>query len=183
VRFTNSLPATPIKTEEEQPLPASPQAAKPDAKSELRVSAARAEREPNASASRPVGIAAIAPAPESKPPAQRPIPAATAAPAPAAKPLAAVSPKPAPKATPPRVGWVIQLAAAESEAKARGILDSAREKGGRLLKDAEPFTQSVSKGNTTLYRARFAGFDARDEADQACKQLKRSGFSCFSQKL
>jgi D-alanyl-D-alanine carboxypeptidase len=81
-----------------------------------------------------------------------------------------------------RSGWIIQLAAADSEAKARTILDTAREKNS-LLRKAEPFTESVTKGNSTLFRARFAGFDAADDANAACKALKRSGFNCFAQRI
>lgn len=81
-----------------------------------------------------------------------------------------------------RSGWVIQLAAAESEIKARGILDSAVAKNRALLKEAEPFTESVTKGESTFFRARFAGFEA-DEAQSVCKALKRTGFNCFAQKI
>ncbi len=101
-------------------------------------------------------------------------------------PQPVATPAPAPRAaaapTPPRSGWVIQLAAAESEAKARTLLDNAREKNTRLLKGAEAFTEAVTKGGTTLYRARFAGFEA-EEAQEACKALKRTGFNCFAQRL
>jgi D-alanyl-D-alanine carboxypeptidase len=83
---------------------------------------------------------------------------------------------------PTRSGWIIQLAAADSDAKARVILENARGKNTRLLKSAEAFTEPVSKGGSTLYRARFAGFGA-DEAQEACKALKRSGFACFAQRI
>ncbi|MFY8116066.1 MAG: SPOR domain-containing protein, partial [Rhabdaerophilum sp.] len=116
-------------------------------------------------------------------PAPEPARAAAEPPRPAAPVAAAAAVKETPKAaSPARSGWVIQLAAAESDAKARSILDQAIEKTGRALKAAEPFTEAVTKGGTTLYRARFAGFDA-DEAQAACKTLKRSGFNCFAQKL
>jgi D-alanyl-D-alanine carboxypeptidase len=42
-----------------------------------------------------------------------------------------------------------------------------------------PFTESVGKGNKKLYRARFAGLD-RDEAEAACRTLKRSDISCIT---
>jgi D-alanyl-D-alanine carboxypeptidase len=38
----------------------------------------------------------------------------------------------------------------------------------------------VSRDGATLFRARFSGFDDADEAQDACKTLKRSGFSCFA---
>ena len=91
------------------------------------------------------------------------------------------APKPQAAAT-TRRGWIIQLAAADSEGKARDILERAKTKNRSLLADAEPFTERVSKGDATLYRARFAGFDS-DDAQNACKALKRNGFSCFVQRI
>ena len=110
----------------------------------------------------------IPPTPVAAAPAER-IAAAPAQPVPVAAPA------------PARTGWVIQLAAAESEAKARTLLDNARERNGRLLGSAEAFTEAVTKGGTVLYRARFAGFEA-DEAQEACKALKRAGYNCFAQR-
>lgn len=101
-----------------------------------------------------------------------------ATPAEPARPIA----EPAKAAAQARSGWIIQLAATETDAKARTILDSAVEKNGKLLAKAEPFTETVSKGGTTFYRARFAGFDG-DSAQEACKALKRTGFNCIAQKL
>ena len=154
VRFTNALPQAAPRGEETQPLPKPVEAALP-LKAEVRVATVQA-----------------------------PAPAPVSAPAPAPRVAAAPStpPKPAPVAAASRTGWIIQLAASDSEAKARTILDSARGKVGRPLKAAEAFTEPVSKGGSTLYRARFAGFDA-DQAQEACKALKRSGFNCFAQRL
>ncbi|MGL4442496.1 MAG: SPOR domain-containing protein, partial [Alsobacter sp.] len=75
-------------------------------------------------------------------------------------------------------GWVIQLGATDDEAKARDILSRAKSKN-RSLSKADAFTEKVSKGGSTLYRARFSGFDA-DDAQSACKELKRTGFACFA---
>jgi D-alanyl-D-alanine carboxypeptidase len=100
------------------------------------------------------------------------------APVAAARPAQAVS-----AAQQPRTGWVIQLAAADTETKARGILDSAVTKNRAVLGEAKPFTESVTKGNATLFRARFAGFDAQDDANRACTALKRTGFNCFAQRI
>ncbi|MDJ1157218.1 serine hydrolase [Chelatococcus sp. SYSU_G07232] len=76
-------------------------------------------------------------------------------------------------------GWIIQLGATEDEGKAKDILAEAKAKSRGVLAKAEPFTEKVTKGNATLYRARFSGFEA-DSAQAACKALKRSGFSCFA---
>jgi D-alanyl-D-alanine carboxypeptidase len=78
-------------------------------------------------------------------------------------------------------GWVIQLGATDDEAKAREILQRAKARGQKALSKADAFTEKVSKGGSTLYRARFSGFDEED-AQSACKSLKRNGFSCFAVK-
>ena len=76
--------------------------------------------------------------------------------------------------------WVIQLAAVDAEDKALDLLDQAKSRSGRLLSRAEPFTEKVVRGSTTLYRARFSGFSEADSAQEACKALKRNGFACFA---
>ena len=42
-----------------------------------------------------------------------------------------------------------------------------------MLAGTDPYTETVLKGGTTYYRARFAGFD-QDKAEAACKYLKRT---------
>lgn len=79
-----------------------------------------------------------------------------------------------------RSGWIIQVGALESESEARQRLDSARDHARSLLGKADPFTETVAKGDKKLYRARFAGFEDRDQAEAACKALKRSSISCIS---
>jgi D-alanyl-D-alanine carboxypeptidase len=76
-------------------------------------------------------------------------------------------------------GWIIQLGATDDEDKAKDILDRARSKGRGVLSKAEPFTEKVKKGGSTLYRARFSGFDEND-AQVACRALQKTGFSCFA---
>ncbi len=89
-----------------------------------------------------------------------------------------------PAAAAQRSGWVIQIAATEDEAKAKDLLDAAKTKAARPLKGAEPFTERVVvKGGSTLYRARFAGFDDSDDAQAACRAVKKVGFHCFAQKV
>ena len=119
---------------------------------------------------------------ETKLPAARKVTAVPVQAAPAARPEANKPEAARPAAAIARSGWVIQLAAAESEGKARQILDQAKAKNKSVLSDAEAFTERVNKGEATLYRARFAGFDS-DDAQSACKALKRSGFSCFAQRI
>ncbi|WP_441470688.1 SPOR domain-containing protein [Bosea sp. RAF48] len=76
--------------------------------------------------------------------------------------------------------WVIQLGATDDEGKAKEILARARAKASGSLASASPFTEKVEKGGSTLFRARFAGFDDPKDAQNACAQLKRGGFSCFA---
>ena len=160
VRYTNALPGEPVKPDDEQPLPstlAGKAMAEAAAKSEARVPSIAKRNESTAVTppEAPKRVAAAEPAKE----------AALAKPAPAA-----------------RSGWIIQLAATDSDAKARSILDSAKEKTGKLLKQNEPFTEAVTKGTATFYRARFGGFEG-ESAQEACKALKRTGFNCIAQKL
>ena len=56
-------------------------------------------------------------------------------------------------------GWVIQVGAYEDEDEAKERLSTVKGKAARLLAMADPFTESVKKGGTTFYRARFAGLD------------------------
>ncbi len=75
--------------------------------------------------------------------------------------------------------WVIQIGATDNEGAAAELLSRARSESRVALASAKPFTEKVQKGDSTLYRARFAGL-APAEAETACKTLKRSGFACFA---
>jgi len=79
---------------------------------------------------------------------------------------------------PLRSGWMIQIAAAESNEKANILLNKAKIELQGLSPQAKAFTEKVQKGNETLYRARFAGLE-QHSAEAACKVLKRSGLGCF----
>jgi D-alanyl-D-alanine carboxypeptidase len=77
-------------------------------------------------------------------------------------------------------GWMIQLGATDEEGKAKVIIDNAKSQSGRALARASGFTEKVTRDGTTLYRARFSGFQEADDAQEACKVLKRNGFACFA---
>ncbi len=81
---------------------------------------------------------------------------------------------------PAHPGWMIQLGATEDVEKAQELLTRARNEA-HMPASAKAFTEKVRKGSETLYRARFAGL-AEDSAEHACRELKRSGFSCFATK-
>ncbi len=126
----------------------------------------------------PSAQAPVAQAPAPVLPAQAEVKVASVAPVAVAPAKAA--PAAAPEARRPS-GWSIQLGAAEDESKARAILENAKAKSPRALGRTVPYTEKVvAKGGETLYRARFAGFEEADEAQAACKALKRSGFACFA---
>ena len=76
-------------------------------------------------------------------------------------------------------GWIIQVGALESESEARQRIDAARSQAHGLLAKADPFTETVAKGDKKLIRARFAGLD-HDQAEAVCKALKRSEISCIT---
>jgi D-alanyl-D-alanine carboxypeptidase len=76
-------------------------------------------------------------------------------------------------------GWMIQIGATDDIGKANDLLARAKTQGHSALGTAQAFTEKVQKGSETLYRARFAGL-AADNAEAACKTLKRAGFSCFA---
>lgn len=77
-------------------------------------------------------------------------------------------------------GWVIQIGATPDKTQAMTLLDNAKEKGGKALRNATPFTVAFSSGGAQLYRARFGGFDDQDKAVNACKALKKKGFACWA---
>jgi D-alanyl-D-alanine carboxypeptidase len=85
---------------------------------------------------------------------------------------------PADMHVPPRGGWMIQVGAFDDEGDAKQRLAAARSKAKDVLRQADPFTERVDKGERTLYRARFAGLD-KDEAETACRHLKRGEIPCM----
>jgi len=77
-------------------------------------------------------------------------------------------------------GWIIQVGALETESEARQRIEAARSQAHGLLNKADPFTEPVvAKGDRKLFRARFAGLD-RDQAEAACRTLKRNDISCIT---
>jgi D-alanyl-D-alanine carboxypeptidase len=107
------------------------------------------------------------------------VPAPTAR---AAQKQPAKSDEAAPRSHSVRGGWVIQVGAFEAESEAKERLSSAQSKAARLLGKASRYTERTTKGEKTYYRARFAGFD-RDQAQAACRQLKRSEIDCMALKI
>jgi D-alanyl-D-alanine carboxypeptidase len=80
-----------------------------------------------------------------------------------------------------RGGWLIQVGAFDDEKDAQQRLEAAQSKAKDLLGRANPFTERVAKGDKTMFRARFAGLE-KDQAEAACKHLKRSEIPCMLMK-
>jgi len=78
----------------------------------------------------------------------------------------------------PRSGWIIQLGAFPDKNEATQKLARAKSRAAKFLAKADPFTEPVTKGNTTLYRARFAGLK-QQQAEAACRYLKQNHFDCI----
>jgi D-alanyl-D-alanine carboxypeptidase len=124
------------------------------------------------------------PAPRASPRASKPaaMPSAAAVPVvPRAPEVAAAAAKGSVAAPSARThaGWIVQIGAFDIEREAQRQLSSAHVKAGHVLDNADPFTEVVVKGDKTFYRARFAGFQNRDEAEAVCKQLKLSDIDCM----
>jgi D-alanyl-D-alanine carboxypeptidase len=82
--------------------------------------------------------------------------------------------------SPPAAGWQIQVAAAESREAALSLLSRIQAEVGGPLVGMRTYTEKVSSGGKTLYRARFVGFNDRDDAWAACNALKKFSMSCLA---
>ena len=81
-----------------------------------------------------------------------------------------------------RGGWAIQIGAYEDEGEAKQKLSNAKGKISEVLRKAEAYIERTVKGAKTYYRARFAGLD-REQAEIACKRLKREDVACMALKI
>src|SRR5262245_13828793 len=159
--LTPSSPTYPAPAEQPAPQPAPVPAAKAEPVPQP-APAPAAKAEPPPPGARP-GILGVLPAK-----VLEAAPVTEVAPTPrAAEPTARVA---------PRNGWIIQIGAFPEEGAAKQQLSKA----SRLVGSAEAYTEPVVKGEKTLYRARFAGFSDKDQAEAACKQLKRSDMTCMA---
>lgn len=78
-----------------------------------------------------------------------------------------------------KIGWKIQISATPTLSSAKELLEEASQKGASVLSSKTPYTELVQKGSKTLYRVRFAGFEDKNKARNACKVLKRKRYSCI----
>ena len=179
-------PPAPAVAAKAEPAPAPEVAAKPEPAAAPPTPAIAAKVEP--AAPPPMSVAAAKPEPAAEPPgpgiaSASPAAAAPAPAAPAAKPAPMPTARPAsaaPAAKPQhKPGWMIQVGAYPAEQAAKQRLSTVQSKASKMLTGAEAFTETIDKGGTTYYRARFAGLD-KDKAEAACKYLKKNDVECVT---
>jgi D-alanyl-D-alanine carboxypeptidase len=166
----------------EQPTPVPAAAAKPEVTAPPPPAPTTiAKSEPPAPVAAKPEPAAPAPAPVAATKPGLPTPLPTARPATAPARTASADPaRTAPAAKPQqRSGWIIQVGAYPAERAAKERLSSVQSKAPKILTGAEAFTETIEKGGTTYYRARFAGLD-KDKAEAACKYLKKNDVECVT---
>jgi D-alanyl-D-alanine carboxypeptidase len=78
----------------------------------------------------------------------------------------------------PRPGWQIQIGAYPTRDGAMRIIEKALSLDLGPLAGKTAFAIPITRGSSTLYRARFSGFD-QTSAQAACKELERRGLSCL----
>jgi D-alanyl-D-alanine carboxypeptidase len=125
----------------------------------------------------PTSWSIVAAAAQATPPPAVPAKAEPPAPTAAAAPTRGLQAQAHP---PAHTGWIIQIGAFGSESEAKQHLDAAQSKVS-LLGHADPFTETVTKGDKVYYRARFAGL-AKDQAEETCRKLRRSDIACITVK-
>jgi D-alanyl-D-alanine carboxypeptidase len=76
-------------------------------------------------------------------------------------------------------GWVVQVGAAPTETGATSLLSDATSRIGGLT-GFRPFVERFEKNGQTFFRARFGGFEGRDDATGMCNQLKKAKMSCLA---
>ena len=167
---------TTIATVRNDPPSAAPTAV-PSPASASSVTSPASSSSPLASPTPAAPVAAVA-SPVSTPSAPQPAAELAAPPARVASAGGNVPVSTTPPASKPRGGWLIQIGALPDENEARQRLEAAQSKAKGLLGKADPFTERTEKGDKVLFRARFAGLD-KEQAEAACKYLKRSAIPCM----
>lgn len=172
-------------------LPASPRVDTPQSEQVADATAA-APPPPAYRLKGPDPIGELAAADAAEPPAEVAPTAAASEVAPAARTATAPATEPAPSRTPPAVPskapqhaaggtFQIQIGAFGSPVEANSRIASVRQAVSTLLNGHDGITLPVAKGDRTLYRARFAGFDSNGAAS-TCLELRRRQIDCFVMK-
>lgn len=76
-------------------------------------------------------------------------------------------------------GWVVQIGAAPSEVGARALIGDATAKVTGL-NSFRPYIERAEKDGQVFFRARFDGFNGRDDASGLCNELKKAKLSCLA---
>jgi D-alanyl-D-alanine carboxypeptidase len=74
---------------------------------------------------------------------------------------------------------MIQVGAFPAEGEAKQRLSAVQTRASKYLASADPFTETVNKGDAVFYRARFAGL-AKEQAEAACNYLKHNDVDCMT---
>jgi len=85
---------------------------------------------------------------------------------------------PSPRPSAPTGDFQIQIGAYANVAEAERRMNAARARAPDLLGSYTSFAMPVASGSSTLYRARFAGFDSAG-ATRTCSQLRSMQIDCF----
>ncbi len=78
----------------------------------------------------------------------------------------------------PKQGWQIQIGAYPTKDGAMRIIEKALSMRVDPLAGKTAFAIPITRGSSTLYRARFSGFN-QTTAREACKVLERKGVNCL----
>ena len=76
-------------------------------------------------------------------------------------------------------GWIIQVGAFPAEGEAKQRLSSVQSRASKFLASADAFTETINKGESVWYRARFAGL-GKEQAEAACNYLKHNDVDCMT---
>lgn len=77
--------------------------------------------------------------------------------------------------------WDVQIVATPSEATARQMLSEVQARlKDPILSVSTPVAQAQRTNGATLYRARFAGFASKTQADEACAAIRRVAYTCYA---
>jgi len=94
-----------------------------------------------------------------------------------APPVLAVAAVPAePKAA--NGNWIVQIGAAPTEGGANTLISDASRVGD--LGGFRPYVERFEKNGQVFFRARFGGFDGREDAAGVCNELKKAKMSCLA---
>lgn len=97
---------------------------------------------------------------------------------PVPSPIAVAEVQPEPAATQPS-GWIVQIGASPTETGAKSLISDASSKVG-VLGTMKPYVERFEKNGQVFFRARFSGFGGRDDAADACNEMKKAKMSCLA---